>query len=104
MSRVAYRNFRGHPLSPADYLQLISPAAVILGALGVVTRWLWKRIEKRMDEGRDAASKRQDSLLKELIEIKSQTTRTNGTVAQHETRLSHVEGAVDTLMRLNRGP
>ena len=87
-----------------DYLQLISPAAVILGALGVVARWLWKRIEKRMDQGAAQAAARQENVLKELVEIKEHTTRTNGTVAQLDTRLSHVEGTVDTLMRLNRGP
>ena len=88
-----------------DIVQLISPAAVILGAVAMGLRILWKRFERRMDEGRDDARRWQDSLLKELGEIKEQTTRTNATVAQLETRLSHLEGTVDTLVKLSaHGP
>ena len=92
-------------MSAADYLQLIPPTAVILGALGVVARWLWKRIEKRMDQGAAQSAARQEHVLKELWEIKEQTTRTNATVAQLDTRLSHLEGTVDTLVKLSaHGP
>lgn len=93
--------------------EFFQPVAIALLVLLVpaTSRYLFKRISQKLDEGRlIALADRKDmaallaahrhELVTQLDLIKEQTTRTNGTVSRHTKELVRLTARTDVLMEL----
>ena len=71
----------------AEVLTIISPIIVIVAAILAMIRWLWQRVEKRLNEGRNDICAKLDAIEQHLI-------RLNGSRDVHDRQIAKLEGAV----------
>ena len=75
-----------------EILAVISPTIVILAALFTAMRWVWRRIEARLNEGRSILLLRLDAIEQHLVKL-------NGSRDVHDNRLAYLEGAVTAILK-----
>ena len=70
-----------------EILAVISPTIVILAALFTAMRWVWRRFEARLTEGRIILLLRLDAIEQHLVKL-------NGSRDVHDRQIAKLEGAV----------
>ena len=70
-----------------EVLAMASPTIVIAATVFAMIRWLWQRVEKRLNEGRNDICTKLDAIEQHLM-------RLNGSRDVHDRQIAKLEGAV----------